>query len=303
MTLKRYLEIPTSTLRTLPYPANAPSHIASHFTSDITMQTWLFERPGGVVPQVMTNDTARRRAFAVRFSPSTEPDGAHACDMCSERFSATSNAIIHRRRVHNTYLPSDKQTISAAGGFLFPHKSQDLLHVTHQTSRIELSRGAPFAGNLRRAAPRSTTPPPPQGGQAGRGDRANEAGANAVPVNTWRPSMPAMFPFSGFPTQRPSARGLPPHRTSVPNPNPKANSNPPQIPHPPKPPLTFPPSPASLPQPVDMTDVVRTVTRRMRTNARKTNYPALGMFHSLEQMAESDTPWPSPYDAPDRGLG
>lgn len=118
------------------------------------MEMWLLERPGGIItPNHLANEPFKQ-LVKERLSGTSDPNGQIGCETCSERFTYVSNAIVHRRRVHNTYYPEDRQTMLATGSC--PYQIQrDCVDIAQQASRLDLTRMETYADG---AAPAGRRP-------------------------------------------------------------------------------------------------------------------------------------------------
>ncbi|PVI07495.1 hypothetical protein DM02DRAFT_666808 [Periconia macrospinosa] len=108
----------------LPDWGTRADHMVDHFTDNIGMDMWLWERPGGVVTSDVLPEGNILRGLSQHYSPYPHPEGTHKCEVCSDAFRFMSNLIVHRRQVHNIFRTTDlnkkywptSTTIDATGG-------------------------------------------------------------------------------------------------------------------------------------------------------------------------------------------
>lgn len=80
------------------------------------MDMWLLNRPGGVLPHTQLTNLPIVQYLEQKFTPTPVPSGEVKCESCDLRFTQSSHAICHRRRVHNNYFENDRKAMYQVEG-------------------------------------------------------------------------------------------------------------------------------------------------------------------------------------------
>ncbi|KAF2878155.1 hypothetical protein BDV95DRAFT_12927 [Massariosphaeria phaeospora] len=91
----------------LPDWAARADHIAQHFgNGGVGMDMWVLGEPGGVVPN--GNGVSAAETAARKYGAEEDKDGKIHCGACASRFASLAAAVMHQRKVHDTYASRDK---------------------------------------------------------------------------------------------------------------------------------------------------------------------------------------------------
>jgi hypothetical protein len=274
------------------------------------MTMWLPELIGGIWP----NDDLTRSYIRNRFSATEDPDGQVTCEACPARFLNLRNLTLHRRQIHNIYLPTDSKVVMSKPA---TGHSQRLINLAQQTSRIQIARmDAPAGTTPQNVVPHGAlvekpdytaifstvgnSKPLPMGMRPAINrqlDEPEHRGFASAPHAVWRsvlnsntvasPRVPTTSPFAQQPTARASAsaRGMlrPSNlgRTGLSHAEVASEA-------------TAHSEPLAGRQQGPPVDAIRSILTGNREGVGGVGVPVQGMLHSLEQGGGAEGAWPRP---------